>query len=467
MQHHYKGIKLVESCGVHARVSPTLTMPNSIQSNQSQPTEQQKRSYANATQKEVFPTKDQAIVLESIEGIPINDYILALGKIIDPSHIRFASKISMNRVCIYLSSKEIVQKVTDQKTSISLGNNILTIKPLLTKYKRLILSNVCPVIPHNVLEDELKKHDIRLGSATSFLRAGVSEPGFSHVMSFRRQIYIHPEDVSKVPPSIRINYEDTVYWIYPSTDMISCFLCKQLGHLAKNCDNNVHKTNELEAEQHTILNKNIPNYNTIPEQSFPALKNPVGTVNPSLETSKKTKHEEKFPRNTTKRTLSLTTSSAEENPAENSPGCPENNIITKTRNKKQKQTVPAPSDCASLDPLDNQLQPLKSLLTSENNPYILNYNQLKTFLERAKGKSDLHELTLEFTENIPALISLLKATYQRLTERKIKSNFTRIINKLSIGINKESESDASFSSGDETTPPTSILQKINTASHTS
>ena len=62
---------MVESCEVHARVSPTLAMPNAIQSNQSKPTEQRKRSYANATQTEVFPTKDQAIVLESIEGIPI------------------------------------------------------------------------------------------------------------------------------------------------------------------------------------------------------------------------------------------------------------------------------------------------------------------------------------------------------------------------------------------------------------
>ena len=70
MQHHYKGIKLGESCGVHPRVSPTLTMNNSIKNNQSQLTEQQKRSYANATQTEVFPTKEQTIVLESIEDIP-------------------------------------------------------------------------------------------------------------------------------------------------------------------------------------------------------------------------------------------------------------------------------------------------------------------------------------------------------------------------------------------------------------
>ena len=42
-----------------------MSMTNPDQSNQQQPTEQQqRRSYASPPQKEVFPTKDQDIVLE-------------------------------------------------------------------------------------------------------------------------------------------------------------------------------------------------------------------------------------------------------------------------------------------------------------------------------------------------------------------------------------------------------------------
>lgn len=56
-------------------------------------------------------------------------------------------------------------------------------------------------------------------------------------MSFRRQMYIHPEDVSEIPESIQINFDETAYWIYFSSDKINCFLCKEEGHLAKHCRN--------------------------------------------------------------------------------------------------------------------------------------------------------------------------------------------------------------------------------------
>lgn len=39
-------------------------------------------------------------------------------------------------------------------------------------------SNVCPIIPHSLLEEELEKLNVKIGSNILFLRAGMAEPGF-------------------------------------------------------------------------------------------------------------------------------------------------------------------------------------------------------------------------------------------------------------------------------------------------
>lgn len=59
--------------------------------------------YAEIINNCIFPPKDQTIVLKLVEGLYIKDYVNAIGKIVAPRSIRFASH---TRVCIYLDSKE-------------------------------------------------------------------------------------------------------------------------------------------------------------------------------------------------------------------------------------------------------------------------------------------------------------------------------------------------------------------------
>ena len=123
----------------------------------------------------------------------------------------------------------------NKHTNITINDNLLESRPLLTKFKRLILSNMCPVIPHFVLTDALERLNIRINSSMTLLRAGLPGPGYSHILRFRKQIFIHPDDESKIPESIQINFDDTSYWIFPSTDTIKCFVCKKVSHIAKKC----------------------------------------------------------------------------------------------------------------------------------------------------------------------------------------------------------------------------------------
>lgn len=89
----------------------------------------------------------------------------------------------------------------------------------------------------------------------SYLRAGMTEPGFAHIMSFRRQVYIDPDDEHKLPESIPITYDSTMYWIYISADNMTCFTCKQEGHIASHCPKNtsigIEKTIETPKEKET------------------------------------------------------------------------------------------------------------------------------------------------------------------------------------------------------------------------
>ena len=98
-----------------------------------QVSQQSNASYATVTQQ---PTKEQAILLDSIEGITIQDYAVSIGNIIGPSNIKFISRISNGRICLYLSSKQVADNLVNKQTKINSRNHTLEIRPLISNLKR-------------------------------------------------------------------------------------------------------------------------------------------------------------------------------------------------------------------------------------------------------------------------------------------------------------------------------------------
>ena len=164
------------------------------------------------------------------------------------------------RVCLYLSSKELADKVTDIHTTVKVGSHTFEIRPLISKSKRII-SNVSPIIPSHVIEKELSKFDVKPNSKISNIRAAISVPGYTHVLSFRRQMYVNPDDIKKIPETLQIIYDDTVYWLYLSAEKLTCFLCKEEGHLAKHCKKSKpetqHSSKVVNQEQKEFENETI------------------------------------------------------------------------------------------------------------------------------------------------------------------------------------------------------------------
>lgn len=155
----------------------------------------------------VYPSK-VAIIADSIEETSITDYACAIAKLSGKSAIRFVCRISNDRVCVYLDSRQSALQLLRKHPTIVVRDTVVGIRPLISSSKRIILSGVSPSIPNERIEKFLADSDIKATSRLSYLRATIREPGFGRVLSFRRQIYTDAGDVTKIPKSFVIYHDD-------------------------------------------------------------------------------------------------------------------------------------------------------------------------------------------------------------------------------------------------------------------
>ena len=90
----------------------------------------QESTYASVIQKD-SPTKEHATVLDAYEEITTKDYIF--GKVINPTNVRFASRIANNKICMYLAGKSFVDKLMSGNTNIFIEDRLLSVRPLIMK----------------------------------------------------------------------------------------------------------------------------------------------------------------------------------------------------------------------------------------------------------------------------------------------------------------------------------------------
>jgi hypothetical protein len=185
------------------------------------------KSFAETTANTILPKMNQAIVLNSLDGIKQIQYIIALNQITEASNIISASRISNNRFCIFLKSQQIVDDLINNHSAIFIDNIRVLIRKLINPSKRIILSNVYPAISNNIITDVHMNLGVKITSPITALKAGFQLDKFAHITSFRRQLYINPDDFSKLPGSIAISFENTTYRIFITDDIVTCFLCKK------------------------------------------------------------------------------------------------------------------------------------------------------------------------------------------------------------------------------------------------
>uniref|UniRef100_A0A2H8TRV8 Transposon TX1 uncharacterized protein n=1 Tax=Melanaphis sacchari TaxID=742174 RepID=A0A2H8TRV8_9HEMI len=406
------------------------------------------KTFAETTANTTFPKKEQAIILNTINEIPQIEYVKAFSKITPPKNIIFASRISNNRFCIYFRDKYTVDELIQNYSFISVNENQIPFRRLVNPAKRFIISNAHPIIPHEVITEHLLLENIKTLSPITFLKAGFQDE-LAHISSFRRQVYIHPDDTTNVPGSLIIKYDNTVFRIFLTDDTLTCYSCKQSGHTSNHCKKepntmNINKYNTqkptIEETLTTVSNslhyedKTEVNANTIPKNSQNSNMLCQSMTNISL------------PKEQIKR--SLPSSSCPTSPTISEQPDTQLNTEKPKQNKnleykllESKKNKKKPQDQNKKLKKSNSLENivtkaedhLKSVqnLFSENHEINISYSQFKYIIENFSTKSiNIHSLCDEANVAIPSMLKTIEIVRPKINDRATKTKLTKLSNLL-------------------------------------
>lgn len=392
---------------------------NPSQTNSNKPTYASKVNTTFASKpKQETPKKEQAIIMNAYNDFELIDYLKAIGNLVGPKNIHFASKISNNRICIFLANKNLVDQIVHDHPKITINDQQIQLRRLITPAIRITLSNVYPFIPEEVLENALKAKGLKLVSPINYLRAGEKHEDYAHTLSFRRQVYIEP-DSNNIHDSLEVTYEETIYRIYLSGENIICFKCKTTGHPASKCPKETINLSTINTTQPSTSNstkRSAPMDDTIEIENEPENFQKIND-NYAAQPPINQQHETNI------------------------------NNLTQTEQPIKKIKKPARKTSPAGGPsVETLLDPIKKEMEENPTNYILSYDKLKDFIENVQGSSDQISTAQEYTENIEGLVETLNTLYSLLTHSTIKNRFTRLLTKLRAHIqnNSNSKNDASM-----------------------
>lgn len=95
----------------------------------------------------IFPRKDQALVIVAKDWTKIKDYVNELTKFTGSHNIRFVSE-NLKKEFVYWWLTKMRVRILHQLIKLS-------VRPLTNKHRRIFISisNACPIIPHSEIEN--------------------------------------------------------------------------------------------------------------------------------------------------------------------------------------------------------------------------------------------------------------------------------------------------------------------------
>lgn len=203
------------------------------QSSKSQKYASKKPDYSDDNIK--TPRKEQGLVIESIDGLKIKQYLEAIGAIVEPNNILYASRLSRDRICMYLKTKDLINDITKNYDFVTIEDHNLAIRPLVLRANKYYLNKVCPSIPSSLIHDKIESIGINITSMIQREKMNTEDNDYSHVLSFRRTFYGIPSKNVQIPESILLNYENENFRIFISSEIKRCSHCHKIGHLIDVC----------------------------------------------------------------------------------------------------------------------------------------------------------------------------------------------------------------------------------------
>lgn len=344
----------------------------------------------------IFPKREQAIILSVIEGLKLSDYVIKVGSIVGPKNVLSASRISNNRMCIFLSSTDIVDRMVQDHAEVTIEGERVTVRRMITPARRIVCSNVCHSIPHQIVENQIRNLGFTPVSPVSFLKASIPGDEYSHVISFRRQIYVQPDDQRELPASVVLDFNGTSHRVFLAYDQLLCFLCKTAGHIAARCPSQIPRDNPTVPDMQTSLTveENTRDQN---ERSAPAKRFAPDTQSLTPQTS-----------------------------IDETSGDPFVRPKTPPKSHRQTKKIKKSDSVESLTPIKNYLEPARTLIEESDPPLGITLEQITHFLENSFGSKDPFSIAQEITKDVPALINTITKIYPLLESRSLKSRCTRL-----------------------------------------
>lgn len=413
-------------------------------------------SYSNVLKP--TPSKKQAILIPSDPDTNLIEYVVGLGRIISPQNILSASKISKNRICIYLDSENTVEAFIKTGGKITVNDMTVTARRLVSPSKKIILSNVHTCLPNSVILEALRDINIKTCSAIHNLHIGtftstISEEEllhYKHITSFRRGVYIEEENTT-LPSSLLINFENESYRIFINDGDLKCHHCGGSSHNAEQCQ----KTDQ-QSNTETLRVDEQPNTNSLSFEEQLILARNIRDDSPKPESSGQTNMDITF--TSTKRSLpkslDLNSSSPSQPDTGKKPKKKKRKTKSKTENPRtenEKSISSSPSDAETddhestneenqngNDPLNlnttasiiEYLKPAASIFENEENRQ-LPLQDFAEFIRQCEKPKNAPIAVQEYAKDIPELINLIDQCHTEIKNRNLKTRLTRTKNALS------------------------------------
>lgn len=416
----------------------TQTNSNNITQEQS-PTPTQAMTFAQAANQITFPKKEHAIIMPSIPNTPIQAYILALTNIIEPEKILFRERISNHRICVFLNSKKTVDELLENHEAITIEQQSIPIRRLISSAQRIIISGGSPIVPHVYIENKLKNLNFDLASSISFLNAGININRLKHVQTFKRQAYVNLRTENTLPTSFLINFDGDEYRFYLDHPQQKCSHCNSFRHQSNNCPtteiNNEETTEPITTEPIMLTQE------TTPGPSNPIIQEEIETSDMSEtddeddasdeddEDENESEIESDNRQIKRKREEKLSSQSTDSADPPNKKLYQQANKTAETPKNKEKKKTPSQKEEKLKIPIEEMLVPVKEIIDNNQKEYPLSYEKFKLYIKETKQKSDdeIIELTQTYSKNKTSEIyNMLKSLHPLLKKRQIKQRFTKI-----------------------------------------
>lgn len=184
--------------------------------------------------------KVNGIVLKSIKGATLDDYLEEVTHFIDLDSIIDAGSMGPAKYAVFFNNEDALIKVIEQNAIVIKGQAI-PVEPYIPNQKRIVLTGCPPFLPDEPIKQMLNASGLSVVGKIKKIKLQRVQDKFKHINSFNREVYVS-QKVPDIPSYITVRHLGSFFNIKLEHGPRKCFKCGGLNHLVSKCNSIVPKT---------------------------------------------------------------------------------------------------------------------------------------------------------------------------------------------------------------------------------